>query len=946
MPPLFFTSKLIGLVLHPHIFSLYFRYLRCVYVRLCLAPLRAKPPGDTTTLFRLTANQSRLRSIPLPGLTSFILVCFALAVAPAQAKISAEKAEIGFGGTYVAGGWTPLRIVFENAPDPKNPFDKSVNFTGQVVVLVQDGDGNTLRYTRPLELPVQSRKLVELNLQVPEYASTIKYELISEKGRKAFKGVLVAAAGQQNGSKLRREIMITPTVLLLTGPLETPSFPSWLSASAGRTAMNLKMVEPAELPSDYKAYEAVRLLVVRGRLSGALTSDQLAAIRTWIDFGGRLAVVTPRNHAEIQRDPWLEDLLPAAVDSVHEISMAWIAEGAPTAPILMTRWGPLRPDSSVYWDTSAGPVALRRRVGLGEVYALGLDPSSLGTDAMNGPLGDGLRTLHESMVLAPALEDVRARHHWSSADIDPSFTSVMLLPNRAVVVLLITLFVLVVGPLNFFILRKRRQLEMAWLTIPALSLGFFFMIYIYGLFAKGGDQHVASSSVLHLGSGGSSGLVLSNIIQFSPRKATYSFVPTETGIAMPIMNYYKNPAQGYNYGSYYGNPRWGRRGRGGMAGASASDPTVATVLFQSASSAILRQPVQQWRMAFYQGEAPVEIDGSINGYVTLSPPIDGDVFPQVRLTLENDTDAILANAMLYVGELARMAGSIEPRSSFDANLVPGKALVRQSEAVGEPVLEEDDGFHKSAFKQFKSLEYPHSKMHRPQRRCRLVARQNLWTTGLDILPAPEFQKNCAFVEVDLPLKLEGDVKLSTKDFLRAEAYAYDSAGVTLRDPYTGSANFCTLNDASLEFLLSPPKLAGPVQFVDGEVVVKISSQGGTVLESVKISAFDYSTASWSEITLKYAVGSTQSAPINSISEVRKIQISPDWINPVEPMVRFKLEGKNKQGSQTNYRRGGLSVDSIEGFLEFRGASSRPIVTPLAAESSKTKNNPFASNSGT
>jgi hypothetical protein len=142
-----------------------------------------------------------------------------------------------------------------------------------------------------------------------------------------------------------------------------------------------------------------------------------------------------------------------------------------------------------------------------------LRPAELAT-----PAGRRLTALIEALVLAPGREDVRARHLWSTADIDPDFQNVMLLPNLWIVTLLIIAFVLIVGPLNFMILRQRRRLELAWATIPGLSILFFFAVYAYGAVAKGGDQHFASSDILHLAPDSPTAFLLSSQIQFSPRK--------------------------------------------------------------------------------------------------------------------------------------------------------------------------------------------------------------------------------------------------------------------------------------------------------------------------------------------------------------------------------------------------------------------------------------------
>ena len=63
---------------------------------------------------------------------------------------------------------------------------------------------------------------------------------------------------------------------------------------------------------------------------------------------------------------------------------------------------------------------------------------------------------------------------------------------------LITVFVIGIGPVNYWLLRRRRQLHLLLLTIPASAAAVTLLLFAYALMADGLDVRVRARSVTHL----------------------------------------------------------------------------------------------------------------------------------------------------------------------------------------------------------------------------------------------------------------------------------------------------------------------------------------------------------------------------------------------------------------------------------------------------------------
>lgn len=796
------------------------------------------------------------------------------------------QTEIGLGNSFKAGGWTPVRLNLKNQVGALGRGD--ANFDGFVRLTTVDSNGQGYTFSAPLELPLNGRKLIELPIVLPDPPNAVTVELIPKRGRRAYVETLQPNAFNLNLDNQRQGAMITPTVLLLTPATDSPSF-----NSTALDAANTRVIQASSMPRNYKSYDGVNLLVVRQALSSALELDQIEALDQWLRLGGHLLVIVPKAAAEIRQDRWLGPRLPAPLVEAREVNQKDLEPTADPEKILIAAWGTPAADARVLWNSPAGPLALQRPHGMGTITALGIDQTMVGS----APLRIAVASFYEALVLAPSIEDVRARHYWETSNVMP-FSDTLTLPNRMIVILIIAAFVVIVGPMNFSFLRRRRRLELAWVTIPALSILFFSTIYAYGVASKGGHQQFGTAEIVHLTAGQPDGLMLWNAMQFSPRRDTYSLSAGPMSSMIPLLKCYDNPIEdlGYSMGQQFMNLTGIDRGAGSGRGSDS---------IQSIYGGYeLAQQAGQWEPVYYVGEKPLKTKGTIDGDVTLLR--DGSF----RVRIVNGAEAVLRNAVVRVGAQRVNLGQIDPGQKIERSMQPTVVTIQEQTGDESESNQYPPGYRgrnrplrpRPSNEAASSLPnwadniankqenvYPNLELVHPQRRCRLIARQDLWPSEVKVLPEPDMRTSLGLVEVDLPLRIEGQVVASSKDVLRREVYHCDIKSNSGGSHSFGeNGNFCELESALVDILFAPPRLAGPVRVAGGTIDVVYEAPG----QAAGIQVFNYQLNRW-EPMLK------DSDPVTG-RRSPQARIKAAWVNPWTPMVRVRLEAiENKRGSSQN-----------------------------------------------
>lgn len=451
-----------------------------------------------------------------------LLLLWATAPAGAQSPPPPQNgitltATAGYDGLYKNDNWVPVNIqVANNGP----------SLEGELRIAIVTNSRDELRYTAPVTLPTQSDKQLILYVHVPNLTGRLTVELLDDNGR------LVATAETNPLDAVDSNGLLYAVVsseLAELGFLE--------NVPAGHTDAGVGFLNIDQLPDVPAALNAINVLIFTNVDTGRLTAGQRAAVEAWVTAGGVLVVTGGLSGP--QTTAALSDLLPVSLTGSTTIA---------DLPALSAEFGTQFRDPGPYVVTTSTlrtgellllqddlPLLASQPLGQGTVYFLALDPNL-------APLldWDGNERLWAQIAGAvPTLPDWAngAKNSYSATNAVTRLPF-LALPSAILLFCFLTIYVIVVGPLNYLVLKRRKRRELAWFTIPATVLFFSLLAYVSSLFLSRNSTLVNEMSMVYGEAGSDTGRVNSLLGLYSPRRAVYTMQLPGDALTRPFENNY------------------------------------------------------------------------------------------------------------------------------------------------------------------------------------------------------------------------------------------------------------------------------------------------------------------------------------------------------------------------------------------------------------------------
>jgi len=400
---------------------------------------------------------------------------------------------VGFGGVYKVGCWTPIWIDVDRG-------DAAGDWT--VVVTASDSDGVTTTISVPVA-PTGVGGTTLLYTRVGRLSSPIEVALRSD-GRELDRFVVrpSAPSAAEATDRSTVDLPATAELLVAVGSADFGLADAFANRDAGsgqNVRKTVRLTRAADLPADWFGYEAVDLLILSagdGALVRELAADgRLAAIREWVELGGRLVILCGgRSAQELLGDGGpLASLTPGRLVNVVHLPQTGPLENYSQSSVRIASRGAARDlsvpqlaDVTGLIEVDGGqrpadlPLVIRAPRGLGEVTFAGLDFDE-------PPLADWPgRTAYLRRLLRPLTvptEAARSPRNLVTSGFDDfsgalrqrlaqSFARVHPISFGLVVSLAIA-YIVVLFPLDYLLVhRVLRRPRAAWITFPLILLLF------------------------------------------------------------------------------------------------------------------------------------------------------------------------------------------------------------------------------------------------------------------------------------------------------------------------------------------------------------------------------------------------------------------------------------------------------------------------------------------
>lgn len=398
-----------------------------------------------------------------------------------------------------------------------------------------------------------------------------------------------------------------------------------LKAVAGdaKNAVHTYPLNAKEVPNQGRALSGLDVLVINRLASESLTPAQIRAIHLWVDHGGKLLIGGGNQASATVRG--LESLLPVELTgktvSVSDLGSFSLWGTPPKGPLAISQ-SKLK-EGSQSLAASGGEILLAHRdLGQGKVFYAGYDLASeplvewpgneklwsqellFAVLGQNHPQGGGTGIFQDLWGLRTALNQM------------PHFR----LPKMSTLIVVFAIYLLVVGPIIYWVFARMKKHEWNWLAVPLIGILATLGLFLYGNQLRGNAVLVHNIGIVHADDNGSA--TVHGAAAIVSQEADDYELMLAGGFAWPLKFEFSRQPSGEN-----------------------------RVSFQNGAS-IHYMDVPQWSKRDAYVEQVTQIGGNLTGTVTRqNHQLVGEVKNGTRLKLKQ-VRVIMGNSTLLIGDLA------------------------------------------------------------------------------------------------------------------------------------------------------------------------------------------------------------------------------------------------------------------------------------------------------
>ena len=546
--------------------------------------------------------------------------------AQGQAVRLTMEAQPALDGYFKYGEWLPVWVTLENSgPDVQ----------AEVRVRLSDGGGATT-FATPADLPTGSRKRVPVYILPNSFSHELEVQLLEEETLLASRKITVRP--QPNVNYLIGLVAPERGALSL---LQTISLPGQ------QRPVVLIDLTLADLPERVEGLRSLNSLVINAVDTSGLSTGQQAALQSWVQQGGRLVI---GGGAEALRTAagLPDSLLPFTPRSLEEVeqldALAEFAGGGEEVRVpgpFTVATGEIRAGRTLLRQEQL-PLIQEQAVDRGFVDFVALDLARTPFDAWSGTgsfwealLSPGAN-YPEWLPYDMSLRQNRA----SSMPYALSNLPALELPSIRSLALLLAVYILIVGPVNYLVLRWRKRLHLAWVTTPLFTLIFSAGAFGLGYALHGTDLILNKIAIVEVQPDGNAS-VSSYMGLFSPAQQSYEIAVSGGGLLSPL--------------HMEGDP-WGT---GGI------NQSADMLFLQGETSQVRGLTVNQWSMQSFMAELTWNGFGQVTGDLQLE---GGEGDSTLAGTVHNETAYTLKDAVLVLGSQFARLGDLAPGQEKEVSM--------------------------------------------------------------------------------------------------------------------------------------------------------------------------------------------------------------------------------------------------------------------------------------
>ncbi len=525
-------------------------------------------------------------------------------------------AQLGFDGSCKLNTWIPIRVKVEN---------KGADFNARVQVSYQNDKAGQSAYAIDLSLPTNSRKEMFLYLYPDGYLGKLSVDVLSGDKVLATTPLNIKCIAGEN---------------TLIGVISSDSLPQFASLrDAPFTGfVRVAQLQLADLPDQSQGWDGLDALVISGADTGSITDPQRTALKDWLAQGGKLFVAGgPKWQGAASG---LGDLLPIALNGTRTLSslsalQSYIQSSAPldNSVSAVVATGQVRPNAVVLLEQDGVPLLVEKQIGAGTIYFFAADPALQPLDKWSG-----MSVLYDALLGSQSARPAWTNTTWDVPAANQALAALpsLGLPPTLYVLCLLGIYILVIGPINYFVLRRLKRQEWAWISIPAFVVLFTLVAYFSGFLIRGPRPILNRLTIAQAWDGVDQAQTRSLVGVYAPARTKYTLQTGNAFLAYPFDS---------NGESLQANQGW-------LAVRQDQDVLLPDVLVESGGM----------KAAFLSGNLPAL---AITHNLVLSLNAG---FPKITGTITNNSKYTLRDVVLLTSDDRRKLGDLPPGAKKDVQL--------------------------------------------------------------------------------------------------------------------------------------------------------------------------------------------------------------------------------------------------------------------------------------
>jgi hypothetical protein len=460
----------------------------------------------------LTTNIIEKKSVILSVLLIILLLMTSSYPAYADDGLEIVSIEGGFDGMHKINGWTPFIITLKNNGN---------DFNGEIQVIADSMMYEfKSAYSLPVNLAKGGEKQVIINAPVNRTRASVDVQII--QNNKVIKE-----------QKYYFKKSLNPNTLLIGALADDMSGLRYLSGgNFGNQNISIQseivQLNEKNFPQNDKVLNNFNVLIINNYDTTVLSDEQKQRLIQWVEDGGLLILGTGPNYKKVLNG--LPQELKLANVKSEETLKSFTAFEQYTGKKNF-------PDSAgmpiVALDTKAGnvllkqnefPLIISKEFGKGFIgyfaFDSGLEPFStwdggnqvVWQNIINSTIGNDVR----GEIWNPKMQ-YEFYHAMNNA---LRFIPSVEMPSLVLLLVIIGTFIIVAGPVNYLVLKKKDKREWSWITIPAIVAIFSLGIYIIGFGTRFSTAVCSIVSIIEFKNDSKSVDVTAHTGLFNPKRGT------------------------------------------------------------------------------------------------------------------------------------------------------------------------------------------------------------------------------------------------------------------------------------------------------------------------------------------------------------------------------------------------------------------------------------------